>query len=398
MVSVLLLAAWWSGDAFSQQTAEANGKFVVETVGGEAFSGTGVQKSGGKIVLAGDAAREFEIDEVVGIETGAAETKASDKGQKILFVTGGGLRGVVDSVSASSLEFVFGDSPVSIGLEAIAGVVWTDSQDVQNLLNNPSAEADRVVVEGASGSVIVSGLFEGMNTTQLSIQYQGQSRSVDRAKIQAILPARISVPTKQDVAATVTMSDGQSFRGKVFAMDSESVTVSVMQQEIKLPVDAVSTIAFASDRILRLTELEPVSVSEEVMFAPAREWKRNKSVSGNPIRLNDGSGDGSGKSYGNGLGMQARTQMIFANEKQFDRFAALVGIDLETEGRGDCLVSVRGDGIVLWSARLQGGQPALPVNIDIAGMKQIELLVELGEQFDLSDHVDWADARFLRTR
>ena len=58
---------------------------------------------------------------------------------------------------------------------------------------------------------------------------------------------------------------------------------------------------------------------------------------------------------------------------------------------------VEGDGITLWSRRIRGSDTAIDLDIDISGIRQIALIVAPGEQFDLADHADWAQARFLKT-
>ena len=76
---------------------------------------------------------------------------------------------------------------------------------------------------------------------------------------------------------------------------------------------------------------------------------------------------------------------------------ATVGIDAETEGRGDCVMRVEGDGIALWSQRIRGDDNAVEIDVDISGIREVALIVDPGEQFDLADHADWAEARFLKT-
>ena len=39
----------------------------------------------------------------------------------------------------------------------------------------------------------------------------------------------------------------------------------------------------------------------------------------------------------------------------------------------------------------------MEVDVDVSGMDAIALVVDPGEEFDLGDHVDWANARFVKT-
>ena len=104
------------------------------------------------------------------------------------------------------------------------------------------------------------------------------------------------------------------------------------------------------------------------------------------------------RSFKKGLGMQASSRLVFANDAGFDRFSAIAGIAAETNGRGDCQMIVRGDGIELWSERVTGEGGPLEIDVDIEGLKEIVLVVSPGAEFDLGDHANWGEARFIKTK
>jgi hypothetical protein len=218
-----------------------------------------------------------------------------------------------------------------------------------------------------------------------------------RERVDAIVPARIGEPAAADRAAILTLVDGSTVGGRIESLDADNVVLQLAGTRLTLPVSKFVSVQFKSDRVQRLAELEPVDAATSVMFAPDRGWRRNASVEGNPISLkvND---DGTIRKFRNGIGTHSSSRLSFSNDRGFDRLRGLVGIDAETEGRGDCVVVVRGDGIQLWTARLQGNEPAKAIDVDVTGMKIVELVVEAGAQFDLADHVDWADIRLIRTR
>ena len=55
------------------------------------------------------------------------------------------------------------------------------------------------------------------------------------------------------------------------------------------------------------------------------------------------------------------------------------------------------DGITLWSKRVTAKEDPVEVDVDISAMDAIALVVDPGEEFDLGDHVDWANARFVKS-
>jgi hypothetical protein len=106
--------------------------------------------------------------------------------------------------------------------------------------------------------------------------------------------------------------------------------------------------------------------------------------------------NGMRKSFSRGIGTRSASRIEFSNSEGFTRLVATVGIDCETGGAGDCDVSVWGDDIPLWSARISGAGDPVPVDVSIEGMERIALVVRYGKRLDLGDHVDWAEARFIK--
>ena len=42
---------------------------------------------------------------------------------------------------------------------------------------------------------------------------------------------------------------------------------------------------------------------------------------------------------------------------------------------------------------LRGGDPPVPVSVDLTGAKKLELVVDYADRADVLDHADWLDAR-----
>ena len=196
------------------------------------------------------------------------------------------------------------------------------------------------------------------------------------------------------------MFDGSKIRGVITELADEEVTVLLSAAtKIELPVAAVKRIEVDSENLVYLSGLSPKSVEQKTIFAFQRTWQSDASIEGNPISLAFGlaSGNRTVKQFAKGLGMQSWSRIEFANEKGYTRFQATVGIDAETRGRGDCIVEVVSDGITLLSQRVTALEDPIEVDVDVSGMDAIALVVDPGEEFDLGDHVDWAEARFVKT-
>ena len=164
---------------------------------------------------------------------------------------------------------------------------------------------------------------------------------------------------------------------------------------IQAACDQVYAINIASDRLQFLSDLKPLEVREDSDFVVSRPFKKDASVTGGKMSILGVDGDT--VSIDRGLGVQATSELTFSNGG-FDRLRGTVGIDLETKGRGDCEAIVRGDGIDLWRQRIQGGKNAVVLDVDISGINKVTLIVNPGREFDLADHLNWGNVRFLKTK
>ncbi|KUN34790.1 RNA polymerase subunit sigma-24 [Streptomyces longwoodensis] len=76
-------------------------------------------------------------------------------------------------------------------------------------------------------------------------------------------------------------------------------------------------------------------------------------------------------------------------------YDAVVGVDDLTLKLGHVYFSVYADGVRLWrSGRIKGGDPAVPVHVDLTGHRIVRLVVEPHSPFDTVALADWADSAF----
>jgi hypothetical protein len=117
--------------------------------------------------------------------------------------------------------------------------------------------------------------------------------------------------------------------------------------------------------------------------------RSNRSASDNHLRI-------AGKQYEHGIGTHAPGQFCIDLDGKGLRFTAMVRIDDETNGQGSSAFKLIGDGRVLWCSEIiRGGQPPVKVDVDISGVKLLELIVTEGDDGRDADHADWVDAKFI---
>jgi len=351
----------------------------------------------GKVV--GDGIPDgLNFSNILLIQTQRKTQSNADFDVMIYPVGGGKLKASNPSVSDEKTLFQSTVGAHELPLQSVRAIVWTSSPGVIDAIKEPSTENDKVIVETADGERIVEGILEGIDSEHVHINYKGESRKIGLAKIKAVVTADLGLAKTVGSTATVNLIDGSQVIGVI-----SELADGVMQAQVDgdafvgLRTETIVNITISSDRVQYLSDADPVDVQEKSVFAVQRSWTRDRSVENKPLTIGL---DSTGKTinFNKGLGTQAFSRLEFANNNQFDRFSAIVGIDVETDGRGDCQVVVRGDGIELWAQRVRASDEPHKLDLDIAGIKKIALIVYPGEEFDLGDHVDWGDARFLKTK
>ena len=151
---------------------------------------------------------------------------------------------------------------------------------------------------------------------------------------------------------------------------------------------AASVMAWAPATLCRA---EVLSVSSLDVSKIEQGWgtpHANQSVEGRKMSIN-------GQAYEEGIGTHADSVFILDLAGKAKRFTAQVGIDDEVADKGGSVVfRLLGDGKELYNSGLvRNHQPARPVDVDLAGVKNLTLMVEGGEDGINFDHADWANAR-----
>ncbi len=130
----------------------------------------------------------------------------------------------------------------------------------------------------------------------------------------------------------------------------------------------------------------------------------DRNVTGGPLRCG-------GHLYLKGLGVHSAARLVYdisplplgagqggrAARSPLTRFQSNIGIDDSTAGQGSVQFRVLVDGQERYvSPIIRGGNPPLPVSIDVTGGKQLELIVDYADRADVQDHADWLNARVVQ--
>ncbi len=117
--------------------------------------------------------------------------------------------------------------------------------------------------------------------------------------------------------------------------------------------------------------------------------KVNRGVTGRPLSIH-------GQKFDDGVGTHATSKFRVKLDGQAKSFTAEVGVDDSADNQGSVEFIVIGDGKTLWrSGVLKGGNPAVPVNVNLKDVNILTLRVTDGGDGESNDHADWADAKII---
>ncbi len=369
----------------------------IQLLNGSSIRGTISQINADGSITGTNLPAGLTIDQIVSAQTELVVNRDSDA-QLALHLVGGGVVLARNPIIADeTVTFASSSGLDKIKLELVHSLIWVDSPKVQEALASPSPDNDRVVVQTENGIRLVEGLLESVNETHVTLKYQGESRKIPLTIVNAVVGADLGLSAPAGAVATIKLTDGSTVCGRIDQLSEAVMKIELAGRNIiELPAKFIVGFTIQSDNLVYLSDLEPVSVQQRAPFVAQRQWQRDRSILGQPLKLNFASKSQT-VDYEKGIGTQSFSQLVFKNDNEFTRFRAIVGIDAETEGRGDCQMTVLGDGIRLWSQRITALDDPVPVSVDITGIKLVALQVEPGEQFDLADHADWAMARFTKS-
>lgn len=260
------------------------------------------------------------------------------------------------------------------------------------LLDAPSSDeadsSDIAVVSRDQKHVILRGVVKHVSETGVVFTWNDRDVNLPWSRVAGIRFAR-SAPRQSPVLIETSL--GWRIAGRISGETPEGVLVaSSAFDNLELTWKHIARIESRSQRVVILSDLKPAAYELESFFDKKWDFALDRSLSGRAIRLG-------GRTFDRGIAMHSRSDLSFRLDGGFSRFAALAGIADEMNGRGSVDLRVMGDGNLLWrAANVRGGQPPLPVIVDVTGVQTLTLSVDFGEDLDLSDQAVWAFARLIR--
>ncbi|MBC7855482.1 MAG: NPCBM/NEW2 domain-containing protein [Pirellulaceae bacterium] len=281
---------------------------------------------------------------------------------------------------------------LAIPLDQVRGVRLepaVSSPEFDKALAAPSADQDRLFIKIEDKVDSAAGIFKSLSEKEFQFELGGESKTLPREKLFGFVVAQGSADD-DPAKALITLRDGSLLAGEIDSLSGGKLAASLPGgSKFEIPQEALASIALRSSRLAFLSDLKPVEEEQRSLAFMDVPWQKDRSVQSRTLTLGQ-------RTFEKGIGCHAECRLTFAADGKWDVLAAVIGIDAETMGKGDCIFVVVADGETVFTRRVKGTDPPQEIQVEIPRAKRVTLAVEAGAGLDLGDHADWCDVRFIK--
>ena len=288
-------------------------------------------------------------------------------------------------------------SMVPVSLSGLAGVQFNTTSsgalhsEFQARLKDRDKGRDLLIAVKDDKPVVLPGALEALDHESWSFRIGSkvQTGALDRAFGVVLGGPAASAPAGP---VSFSLSGKRRFTASIRSADATSIDVDAGPLgRLAIAWPQISGIAVRSDRVVYLSDLEPVTIDHRSIYDASWPPKMDRSVTGGPMVI-------AGREFDRGVGAHAPTTLTYDLGGAYDSFVSMIGIDDAAGPRGRAVFRVICDGRVAFESSPIGHGPAESVRVSLAGVKKMTLDVDPGPDLEISDHCDWAGARLIRAK
>ncbi len=248
----------------------------------------------------------------------------------------------------------------------------------------------------AEGDILdhLSGVTGDINDQSINFLLGEDDISINRNKVFGII-YRTRKSETDEPTCLVRLVGSDVIQTSAVTSDGKQLRATLTTgADISIPIDKLQSLDFSRGKVLHLSQIKP----REVRFTPMFDYipglfdyRRDCNLSdGGPLQLGN-------ETYARGLAIHSKTYLRYRIGRDYRRFQAIMGIDNAVAHKGgDVHVVISGDGKKLLETDVRGVDKPVPIDLDISGVLNLEILVDFGGDLDIADHLDLADAKVIK--
>lgn len=399
------LASGWVGLAASVVALSGGPRAIAEVIAnvtridGSTVRGTwlGIDATG--LRIQGVEGEAIPLDELESVGFREQAAVAGDELVHLWLADGGQLSADLLRTEGTSVvvNTPIGDS-LSIPFERLAAIQLVTADQFPkaaeifraSLADRPPGK-DVLISRDVEDVKTVQGRLEAVDPTSGSFHFGDRVRSFQTEKMFGVVFARLA----GDLAPApvfLTLRDGARLSGEIVRADNSTVQLAARCcGEVVVSLDRLVRLDFRSNRVEYLSDLQPKSQKAEGRLHEPSSARMDQSVAAGPLMLD-------GKRYDRGLGVHSRTELTYALNGKYETFVSMIGIDDSARPLGSVTFQVVGDGQTLFEKTVTGRDAAELASVRVAGVEELTLIANYGDDVDLADLANWGGARLIKPR
>jgi len=263
-------------------------------------------------------------------------------------------------------------------------------EQLLDALADSSASSDQLALVNGDWWV---GTLESLAGGKLRFLTTVGPTAVELRRVRAISfhPGPVHPPRPRGFHAAAGFRDGSRLMLASLRIEAEHLEgVTAGGLTIRTSADALVALQPLGGRVTYLSDLAPAEYRHVPYLDLSWPFQRDRNVRGGWLRAG-------GRLYLKGLGVHSASRLTYRLDQPYRRFEAELAIDDHTGGRGSVGFRIFIDGKLRYTSPvIRGGQAPVPVAVDLAGAKRLDLVVDYGEEADVLDDADWLEARLVR--
>ncbi|REJ89173.1 MAG: hypothetical protein DWQ35_18630 [Planctomycetota bacterium] len=290
-------------------------------------------------------------------------------------------------------------APVRIPLGRVSGVLFrlpgnlVEQDQLIDQLRSTEHTADEVILENGDS---LAGTIDTLTERDLRLTNNEQQVVLSMRRVVAIRfnPALIDREPTSDLVLAVATSDGSRLVARHWENDQGGVAVTLAGlPPLKIPRHKLAGFQPLGNSVTYLSDVEPHSYRHVPLLEIEWPFTNDRAVGGGWLRHDD-------RVYGKGLGMHSAARLTY-RRGEHRRLEADLAVDASVGKKGCVRFRVfvdNGDArprAIYVSPLIRGGDPPVPMSLDISNAERINLVVDFAEGGDVGDHANWLDARLV---
>jgi hypothetical protein len=256
-------------------------------------------------------------------------------------------------------------------------------------LSGREVTQDMLVIAKASVLDHLDGTVGTIDAASIHFVLDGEERTAKRQKVFGIVYARRNAEASKPVCEFSTVA-GDVLKPQTLTWKAGQLSIGLLGgAQLVVPAEQVMSLDFSAGKVRYLSQLEPREVKYTPFFDQVWTYCRDRPRDGGALRLGN-------KEYSRGLWIHSRTFLRYRLSGDYRRFQAVMGIDQAVAPLGNVHVVISGDGKTLLESDVRGSDPPQNLDLDVAGVRDLDILVDFGGDLDIADHLDLADAKVIK--